>query len=145
VCDLYIIFAGQRVCFLTISCGHGIEYLPHIPAIRRRRWKRNPVPGAITGSFCSWGDINTGTWPYKLGSLECETVKCGHKSRGNRIWEWLRWRRPAEIVNSRPNFSSERTLHKDYNASVQLENKNSGSGSQGACRQTNWLAVNRQS
>jgi hypothetical protein len=26
----------------------------------------NPVPGGITGPVCSWGDINTGTWPSRL-------------------------------------------------------------------------------
>jgi hypothetical protein len=30
------------------------------------------------------GDIITGTWPSRLGSLESETVKCGHESRGTR-------------------------------------------------------------
>jgi hypothetical protein len=30
------------------------------------------------------GDINTGTWLSRLGSLESETAKCGHESRGTR-------------------------------------------------------------
>jgi hypothetical protein len=36
------------------------------------------------------------------GSLESETVKCGHESYGTRTWKWLRWRGPAAIVNNRP-------------------------------------------
>jgi hypothetical protein len=43
--------------------------------------------------------------------------------------------KPAAIVNDRTFLSSERMLHKDYNPSVQLENKNSGRGSQGPCCQ----------
>jgi hypothetical protein len=53
--------------------------------------------------------------PPGWGSLESETVKCGHESRGTRTWEWLRWRGPAAIVNYRPMLSSEKLLHKDYN------------------------------
>jgi hypothetical protein len=29
-------------------------------------------------------EINTGTWPYRLGSLKFETLKYGHESRGTR-------------------------------------------------------------
>jgi hypothetical protein len=35
--------------------GGGFEYLHRSPASRRRRRKRNPVPGHITGPPCSWG------------------------------------------------------------------------------------------
>jgi hypothetical protein len=38
-----------------------------------------------------------------------------HESCETRTWEWLRWRRPAAIVNDRPILSLERMLHKDYN------------------------------
>jgi hypothetical protein len=48
------------------------------------------------------------------GSLETETVKCGHESIDTRTWEWLRWRGPAAIVNDRPSLSSKIMLHKDY-------------------------------
>jgi hypothetical protein len=70
------------------------------------------VGGDEKGIRCL-GDINTGIWPSRLGSLESETVKCGHESRGTRTWEWVRWRGPAAIVNDRPMLSSERMLHKD--------------------------------
>jgi hypothetical protein len=48
------------------------------------------------------------------GSLESETVKYGHESRGTRTLELRRWRGPAAIVNDRPILSPKRLLHKDY-------------------------------
>jgi hypothetical protein len=47
------------------------------PASRKRRRKGNRV----------LGDINTGTWPSTLGSLESERVKCGHESCRTRTRE----------------------------------------------------------
>jgi hypothetical protein len=44
-------------------------------------------------------------------SLEYETVKYGHESRGTRTQELLRWRGPAAIVNGRPVLSSEIAPH----------------------------------
>jgi hypothetical protein len=61
-------------------------------------------------------DINTGTWPSRLGNLTSKTVTCGHEPRGTRIWEWLHWRGPASNVNDRPILSSELMLHKDYDS-----------------------------
>jgi hypothetical protein len=83
------------------------------PASRRRRRKWNPASGGYNWATLFLGDINTGTWPSRLGSLESERVKYGRESRGTRTWEWLRWRGPAGIVNDRPILSSERMLHKD--------------------------------
>jgi hypothetical protein len=60
---------------IKTPCEDGLEYLHSSPASCRRRRKGNPVSGSITGPPCSWGDINTGTWPSRLGSLEFETVK----------------------------------------------------------------------
>jgi hypothetical protein len=51
----------------VLPCGGGFEYLHRSPASSKRRRKGNPVPGGITGPPCSWGDINTGTWPSRLG------------------------------------------------------------------------------
>jgi hypothetical protein len=65
-------------------------------------------------------DINTETWPFRLGSLESETVKCGHESCRTWTWEWLCWWGPAAILNGRPILSSERMLHEGYDTSVQL-------------------------
>jgi hypothetical protein len=59
--------------------------------------------------------------PPGLRILESERVKCGHESCGTRTWEWLRWRKPAPIVNDRPILSSERMLHNDYNRRCRLE------------------------
>jgi hypothetical protein len=117
------------------ACGGGVKYLHRSPASRRRRRKENPVPGGITGPPFSWGIWIRGPGPPGWVSLESETVKCGHEFRGTWTYEWLRWREPAAIANERPILSSDRILHKDYNASIQLENKITGRDSQGACRQ----------
>jgi hypothetical protein len=78
------------------------------PASRRRRRKRNPVPGCITGPPCSCG-----IWIRRPGrpgwrSVESETVKFGHVSHGTRTREWLRWRGPAAVVKERPVLSRQR-------------------------------------
>jgi hypothetical protein len=54
----------------------------------------------------------------EMGSLEYETVKCGRKSHGTRIREWLRWRGPAAILNDRPVLSSEWAPHINKPATV---------------------------
>jgi hypothetical protein len=40
------------------------------------------VCGGITMLTCSWGDINTGTWPPSLGDSQFEMVKYGHEVLG---------------------------------------------------------------
>jgi hypothetical protein len=45
------------------------------------------------------------------GTLESETVKYGHESRGNQTQESLRWRGPAAVVNDRLIPSSEKAPH----------------------------------
>jgi hypothetical protein len=77
--------------------------------------KREPIAWGYNRATLFLRDINRGTWPSRLGSLECEAVKCGHESRGTLTSEWLRWRGPAAIVNDRPILSWKRMLHKDYN------------------------------
>jgi hypothetical protein len=67
------------------------------------------------------------------GSLESETVKYGHESRGTQTRELLRWLGPAAIVNDRYILSSERMLRKDYNCKCSIE-KNTGREFQGAWR-----------
>jgi hypothetical protein len=104
-----------------VQCGGGFEYLHRSPA-SRRKWRRgNPVPGGITGPPCSRGILIQGSVPPGWENLESEAVIWGYESRGIRIWEWLRWRGPAEIVNDRPILSSERMLHKhhDHKGSVE--------------------------
>jgi hypothetical protein len=82
------------------------------------------------------GDFIRGPDPPGWGSLEFETVKHGHESRGTRAWEWLRGRGPAGIVNDIPTLSSERLLRMDYNRKCSVEKKvKTGCGSQGAWRQ----------
>jgi hypothetical protein len=53
-----------------VPCGGGLEYLHRSPTSHKRRQKGNPVPGGITGSSCFWGDINTETWPSRLGESQ---------------------------------------------------------------------------
>jgi hypothetical protein len=65
-------------------CGGVAEYLHRSPASLRRRRKGNPVPGGITGPPCSWGMYVWGPGPPGWRSLESQTVKCGHESRGTR-------------------------------------------------------------
>jgi hypothetical protein len=59
-----------------------------------------------------------GPGPPACGSLEFETVKCGHESCGGRTWEWVRWRRPTAIAYYRPILSSGRMLPKDYESNT---------------------------
>jgi hypothetical protein len=47
-------------------CGGGVEYLRRSPTSCREPRKGNPVPRGITGHIFL-GDINTGTWPSRLG------------------------------------------------------------------------------
>jgi hypothetical protein len=45
------------------------------------------------------------------------------------------WRKAKHIHKRKPNFSWERTLHKDYYRKISVGEKNSGRDSQGAWRQ----------
>jgi hypothetical protein len=49
-----------------------------------------------------------GSGPPGWGSLESETVKYGHESRGTQTRQCLRWREPAAYINDRRLLSSER-------------------------------------
>jgi hypothetical protein len=59
-------YPGHRYATVSV-CGDVFEHLHRSPGSRRRRRKGNPVPGGITGSPCSWRDINTGTRSSRLG------------------------------------------------------------------------------
>jgi hypothetical protein len=104
---------------------------------------RNEFLYVIKKKFCyqdNWdtlflGDINTGTWPSRLGESRIWDSKYGHESRGNLTWEWLHWRGPAEIVNDISILSSERMLLKDRDRECSVEKKNASRDPQGACRQ----------
>jgi hypothetical protein len=77
-------------------------------------WRDYSVNGGIIGKTCSWGIYIREPNPPGWKSLESETVKCGHESRGTRASKRLLWRGPALIVKNKPIFSLERVLHKDY-------------------------------
>jgi hypothetical protein len=64
------------------------------------------LPRASRVQYLHCSPACRGPGPPGCGSLESETVKCGRESRGTRIWEWLRWRDPAAIVNDRPILSN---------------------------------------
>jgi hypothetical protein len=49
--------------------------------------KGTQFPGGITGLPSSWVIKTRGPGPPAWGSLEYETVKCGHESRGTRSRE----------------------------------------------------------
>jgi hypothetical protein len=83
----------------------------------------------------NWATLSPGDIPGPTGwrSLESETVKYGHESRGTRTRERLRWRGQAAIVNDKPIPSSERMLRKNYDRKC-LVQKKIGRGSQKAWR-----------
>jgi hypothetical protein len=73
------------------------------------------------------------------GSLKSGTVKYGRESHGTGPREWMRWRRPAAIVNYRPILSSERMLYKVYDRRCLIKKKKSGRESQVVRRQDELL------
>jgi hypothetical protein len=76
---------------------------PRSPASHRRRRKGNPVPGGITGSPCSWGDLNTGTWSSRLGESRIWDGK---------IWSWVpRDSDPRITALARPSSNSKWQIH----------------------------------
>jgi predicted alpha/beta hydrolase len=67
-------------------------------------WSRAPdvcLTARQTGRLII-GRIIALTWTM---SLESETVKYDHRSRGTRTRDWLRWREPEAVVNDRPVLS----------------------------------------
>jgi hypothetical protein len=58
----------HEICSRMLICSQNNSTV--VPASRKRRQKGNPVLGGITGPPCSWGDINTGTWPSRLGESQ---------------------------------------------------------------------------
>jgi hypothetical protein len=89
-------------------------------------------------------DINTGSWPSRLGESRIWDSKIGHDFRATWTRECLRWQEPATIVNDRSILSSESMLHKDYDRKCSVE-KELVMSLKGLVTKTNWLAVNRQS
>jgi hypothetical protein len=106
-----------------IPAGGGVEYLHLSPTSRKWRRKGNPVPGGTTGPPCSWGIYIRGPGRPGWDSLEFETVKYGHESRGSRTWEWLRWRVPAAIPYYRFILPSGRMLQEDYESKYSVGKK----------------------
>jgi hypothetical protein len=123
---------GHSSSGVDISCGDVFEYLHRSPENHRSQRKWNPVPGAITWPSSFWGIQIRGPGLRGWGSLESETVKYGHESRGTRTRQCLLWLGPAAIVNDRLILSLERMLHKDYDREGSVGKKNTGRESQGA-------------
>jgi hypothetical protein len=101
---------------------------------RRRRRKCNRVTLFLR-------DINTRTWPSRLGESRFWESKMWSKNRGRLTWKWRSWRGPAAIVNDRPILSSKRILHKKYNRKCSAGRKNTDRESQGACHQDELIGV----
>jgi hypothetical protein len=69
------------------------KFSPHSSQIRNNI-NANPMPGGVTGIPCSLGEINTGTWPSRLG--ESQNIN-------NKMCSWVLWDsdlRRAELVMS---------------------------------------------
>jgi hypothetical protein len=77
------------------------------------------MSGGLTGLPCSWGEINTGTWPSGLGQSQIEIIKYSPESRGTQNRERLRRRRPAVTENYR-HLSSERAPHVSKSVSQKI-------------------------
>jgi hypothetical protein len=93
-------------------CGGGLEYLHRSPVSRKKRRKGNLVPGRYTLATLFLADINTGTWPSRLGESQMrQYIWSGFC--GTCAPEWLLWQGPKAIVrvNYRPILSSERAPH----------------------------------
>jgi hypothetical protein len=101
---------------------------PRIPMSRRRRQKGNPNAWWYNGAPCFWGIQILGPSPPSWGSLESETVKCGHEAHGIWTWEWLCWQGPAAILTTDPSSCQRGCYVRIMTTTVQLKN-------QGACRQ----------
>jgi hypothetical protein len=72
-----------------------------------------PRPGGITELTLFLEEINTGTWPSRLGERvsKIEAIKYARDSRGTQTRESLHWRCPATTENYRHDLSSERSPH----------------------------------
>jgi hypothetical protein len=92
---------------------------------QRMMFFNGPLLEVVSGDAWSYnwatlflGEINTGTWPSRFGSLKLETVKYGNEFLGNRTRGSLRWRGPATTIYYRRNLSSERASHINKPATV---------------------------
>jgi hypothetical protein len=141
------IFCAVRAEATSLDLASRVEVGSNTSTVSLRVVGGDENQPSVWGYNCLFlGDINTGTWPSRLGSLESETVKYGHEFRRSRTWEWLRWRGPAAIVNHRSILPWERILHEDYNCKYSVGKWNYCVVSlKGLVDKTNWLAVNRQS
>jgi hypothetical protein len=143
--NVFTLFPSKDEGIYRQTYRHTLTELHRSPASRRRRRKWNPVPGAITGTPGSLGDINKGTWPSRLGRHEFETVKYGHEYRGTRTREWLRWRGPTAIVNNRPVISSERASYINKLATLWQKSESGPGPPDGGARYQDtlgdWLSV----
>jgi hypothetical protein len=75
----------QRICTRNNRRSHphggGFKYLHCSHACHRRWWKGNPLSGGgYNWATLFQGDINTGTWPSRLGES---------RIWDNKIWSWV--------------------------------------------------------
>jgi hypothetical protein len=103
-------------------CGGGVEYFHRRPASRRRRQKRNPVDGGVTGPSFSGG--------YKYGDLALQVGGVPNLKQWN-------------VVMSPAGLGPEN--HRDYECKCSVEKRILVVIVKGLVAKTNWLAVKRQS
>jgi hypothetical protein len=118
-----------------VLCGGVVQNLHRSPARRRRRRKGNPVPGSITGPPCSWEIQIREHGPPGWGSLESETVKCGHESRMTRTKNDCAGKDQQQLWTTDSSSHQRGCYIRIITASVQFESKITSRESQGACRQ----------
>jgi hypothetical protein len=108
-------YINPDVCRMRSSpCAGGFEYHHRSPANHRRRRKRNPVPGDISGPLCSWDIYIEGPGPPGWGRQQnVATSPTGLGSENDAL------ERTSSNCKRQTNLSSESMLHKDY------ENKSS--------------------
>jgi hypothetical protein len=88
--------ANWRTKYIYLQCcicpsGSGLEFLHLSPASRKRRRKRNPVPGGIIGGQPVLGRYKYWDLALQVGGVSNETVEYGYGFCPTRTREWLLW------------------------------------------------------
>jgi hypothetical protein len=104
---------------------------PPLSCESKEATKREPKAWGYNRTTLFPGDVNTGTWPSTLGES---------RIWGSKMWSWIqRDSDPRMTALARTSSNCKRQTHplvrENVTASVQLENKITGRGSHGACRQ----------
>jgi hypothetical protein len=90
---LVIRYLQHWLAMRSYTCGHRSNTSTIALRTIRDENRTKSLGYNWTGLFLE--DVNTRTWPSRLGSLESERVNYGHESCGTRTQEWLQWWGPA--------------------------------------------------